>query len=70
MPQAPEYIYRGRSGRSVTGARAHLLQAPGTASRAQPDQLHPVVVPQSMQTLHVPFCTMRELPQLGQVLPS
>lgn len=33
-------------------------------------QLHPVVVPQSMHTLHVPFCTMRELPQVGQVLPS
>lgn len=34
------------------------------------DQLQPVVVPQSMQTLQVPFCTMRELPQFGQVLPS
>ena len=32
--------------------------------------LQPVVVPQSMHTLQVPFCTMRELPQVGQVLPS
>lgn len=36
----------------------------------KPYQLQPVVVPQSMQTLQVPFWTMRELPQLGQVLPS
>lgn len=42
----------------------------GPVRLQKPYQLQPVVVPQSMQTLQVPFCTMRELPQLGHVLPS
>lgn len=54
-----------------TGIR--MTSAPGCPQRVwviERYQLHPVVVPQSMHTLHVPFCTMRELPQVGQVLPS
>lgn len=33
------------------------------------NQEHPVVEPQSRQTLQVPFLTMRSLPQFGQISP-
>lgn len=58
---------RYRADRHPNGKRTRMPRRVWVIERYQ---LHPVVVPQSMHTLHVPFCTMRELPQVGQVLPS
>ena len=63
MNRSP-FLYQGAFRNELPeGTLEHRVRASGRHEQ-------PVVVPQSMHTLQVPFWTIRELPQLGQVLPS